>query len=154
MKKPKAPITLGDVKYLSIGDGYFFGDSVAPRHGGPSAKYLFLDVGKRFYKAVAADLLERVPHFTSKVHIIAAGPASPGDVSMSGWMHQRAIYSSFVYEPNGNFVRLFWRIGTGAYALDGANIWVETPSTTSDQVAEAIFAGMEHVLGTSRSTQE
>jgi hypothetical protein len=153
MKKPKTPITLGDVKYLSIGDGYFFGDSLAPRHGGPSAKYLFIDVGRKFYKAVAAEILERVPHFTSKITVNAGGPAVAGDVSMGGWMHQRALYSSLVYEPNGNFARLFWRIGTGAYAIDGANVWVEAPSTTSDQVAAAILAGMEHILGASRSTR-
>jgi hypothetical protein len=151
MKKSKSPLTLGDLKYLSVEDSYFFGDVVSPRHGGPSAKFSYLDVGKKFYKEVAAAIAAKLPNFTSKITTNAAGPVVAGDVSMVGQIHQRTVYSSLLYDQEAGFSRLFWRIGTGAYAADGVNIWVETASTTAERVAADILTGMERIVGAERS---
>lgn len=147
MKGKKPLLTLGDVKYVSIADGYFFGGSVSPQHGGPSAKFLYLTVGKKFYKEVAAALQAKVPHFTSKITVNVAGDATPGDVNMSGWMHQRAVYSSLVYDVDRGFARLFWRVGLGAFAIEGSNNWLETAEVSSERVAEDVLRAMEHLVG-------
>jgi hypothetical protein len=145
-KAPKLPPTLQDVTYTSIGDDYFYGDSVAPQHGGPSAKFLYLTVGKQFYKAVAKHLVEWVPEFTSKIFVNAGGPAVAGDVSMAGWAYQHTLYTSLIFEHEKGHAQLYWRIGKRTYGVDGANRWIVEPNATPGVVANAIHAVLKTLV--------
>jgi hypothetical protein len=90
MARAKTPSILQDLSYMEPFEG--FGDSVAPRYGGPSAKYTYLEDGKRFLKAVAAEL----PTLTFKIKSNPAGVESAGDLSMTAWSGHRVVYCALI----------------------------------------------------------
>jgi len=108
-----------------------FGDTVAPRHGGPSAKYAFLRDAKRFLRAVAKGLPSEVQ---TKVTECAGGFAVPGSASLNGYCRERHLHVSLVYRYDAPLPALLWRIGTRRYASDGVNRWIEDPTTTPQDV--------------------
>lgn len=142
MARAKTPPTLRDLAYVSIADGYFFGDSVAPQHGGPSAKYLYLDLGKKFLKTVHSCLVAGAESVMTKVSINPGGPAIAGDVSLSGEVDGWVVHVTLVYDMTLEHAKLYWRLGKRALAVDGVNIWIESPAATSSDVADAILRGV------------
>lgn len=133
MARATTPSTLQDLSYeTSIDNG--FGDAVSPRHGGPSAKYTYMERCKRFLKAISLQL----PTLTFKVSSNPAGPGSPGDVSMLAWRGAQVIHCALVYRPDVGHAHFYWRIGPPPFAVDGTNQWIEDPETTPDIIAEQI----------------
>ncbi len=140
--KSKQPLTLRDVTYASIEDGYFFGDVVAPRHGVVSAKYLYFELGKKFFKAVHSSLVAGAESVLTKISTNPGGPAVAGDVSLSGEIDGWVVHVALSYDVQLGHAKLYWRLGKREFAVDGANIWIESPTTTPSDVAAAILRGV------------
>lgn len=142
MARAKTPPTLRDVTYASIEDGYFFGDVVAPRHGVVSAKYLYFDLGKKFFKALHSSLVAGAESVLTKISTNPGGPAVAGDVSLSGEIDGWVVHVALSYDVQLGHAKLYWRLGKRSLAVDGANFWIETPATTASEVADAILRGV------------
>jgi len=109
-----------------------YGDVVPPRHGGPSAKYTYLTLAKRFLRQVAANLPVERPKF----HVNPGGIAVPGEVSMGAWHDPQVLYVTTFLGPS--HVYIMWRIGRRPYAIDGRNNWVEDGSMSAVRLSAVI----------------
>lgn len=146
-------LKLGTLRYHSIAP-YGYGDEVAPRNGGPSAKYVYLRDCKKFLRAVAAGLPSE---FACKVESNPGGFAVPGDAHLVASRGDLILYVSVRFDVILNsggrrddsdrgrisdlgegHASLFWRFGHKAYAVDGVNMWVTEGETLPSDIVKCV----------------
>lgn len=124
---------LKDLKYETLAPCGGYGDVVPPKHGGPSAKYLYLRDCKRFLRQMAKDL-------GLKEYQISANPGGvgvPGDVQLCASFDSLVLNVALVILYKSH-AEVCWRIGARSFAVDGVNKWIEDSSTTPKDVGQEI----------------
>lgn len=135
-RKRKAGLRLGDLRYADAGDGY--GDVVAPRHGGPSAKYAYLRDCKKFLRLVAKELPSGL---ACKVMVNPGGFGVPGDACLAARGDDGTVLDvALVMLSGGDHAATCWRIGRRSHAVDGVNMWIEDSDAAPVDVGARVRA--------------
>jgi len=124
---------LKDLTYKTLAPCGGYGDVVPPKHGGPSAKYIYLRDCKRFLRLVAREL-------GWKEYKISANPGGfgvPGDAQLCANLEGLIFNVSLLVLYKG-YAQVCWRAGSRPFAADGINNWIDAPSATPEAVGQTI----------------